>query len=472
MKRKIEHITVTTLTLTVLLIGGIFISQKPVPISNIKEVKGTVALYPEIAADAFIAEQYPNNNYGAGAGNGFHASYGDGDPVSHQRSYLKFNVGTIPSGATVNSALLKIYQFNCWEYSAPNTRAISVAQVNGSWTELGLTWNNKPTSSFISSTVLDCSLGWKTFDVKNAVTNWKNGQPNYGLSVYGAKNGEWFRYFSSRESGNSQVPKLEISYTTSDTAPPSSGSNPADPGSAPAPGISSTPEASNSTNQPALPVDSSITAPKLYKILGGGKELTLENGEIDAYLYKRISVIGSGTPGDSIIAFVNGGAYSATVNSLGYWAVTFNIENFKEGTYAVTAQAQRDGKGSDIAVLFNLKKTDYEKLARELSKNSEDTPWYMMGFVSPIVSLIIKTLLFVGFVVLIIVIILIHHARKKKKTKLATQAEQSPPLVQAPAEPAPPAATEPALTSEKAGKISQKPQVDTVKRTVKKKIKK
>jgi hypothetical protein len=56
-----------------------------------------------------------------------------------QITYIQFNLASIPSGASVSQATLKLYV-----NSVPTAGRFNVDYVNGSWTEGTITWNSSP----------------------------------------------------------------------------------------------------------------------------------------------------------------------------------------------------------------------------------------------------------------------------------------------------------------------------------------
>jgi hypothetical protein len=123
--------------------------------------------------------QYQNTNYN---GDNIHVKWrNDGSGIDRRRSYLKFNISSIPSGANITAATLHLYQFD-----ADATDNINVSRVSNNytgnstpWTETGLTWNNTPTDwSTGIATSVGSSDGYKTLNVSIADVN---------ASLYGNK---------------------------------------------------------------------------------------------------------------------------------------------------------------------------------------------------------------------------------------------------------------------------------------------
>jgi hypothetical protein len=89
------------------------------------------------AADAYINQSKPNNNYGSAA-----ALIGDASP--NEDIIMRFNVAGIGSGK-VNSAKLRLYV-----NKTSNSGGVIKRVGTGTWTESSVNWNNKPS---VNSTV-------------------------------------------------------------------------------------------------------------------------------------------------------------------------------------------------------------------------------------------------------------------------------------------------------------------------------
>jgi len=93
----------------------------------------TVTLYP--IADAYVNSSSPDTNYGNE--NSLYTSHNS----ELNYAYTMFNLSSIPSDANVISAEFKVYLSDIEGYTGSiGTHCSS----NDSWTELGITWNNKP----------------------------------------------------------------------------------------------------------------------------------------------------------------------------------------------------------------------------------------------------------------------------------------------------------------------------------------
>lgn len=127
---------------------------------NIGSINGKDSLYldPTILLntttglnDTYIYEGSATTNYGS-ENDLLFITYGG----TRKKSLLNFNVSSIQSGSTINSALLYLYVTG-WSGSSSS---ISVYQVFRNWVETETTWNNATTS-----------IGWDTVGCENITTD-------------------------------------------------------------------------------------------------------------------------------------------------------------------------------------------------------------------------------------------------------------------------------------------------------------
>jgi len=168
----------------------------------------TIQPGPSDGKDAFIAQEKPDDNFGSRDYFRVGCSENQYDKVS----FIQFDLSSIPSGATLNSATLYLYCYETWGES----QDIRVYQLGSSWNENTVTWNSAPnyfsgesTSAYISGT------GWKSWDVTDHVWEWWSGQTtNYGFYL---RHTTWndedqARFRSSDYSSSSYRPKLVVTY--------------------------------------------------------------------------------------------------------------------------------------------------------------------------------------------------------------------------------------------------------------------
>jgi len=90
-------------------------------------------------ADSCVLEGYPDSNVGD-AGDMW-AGYDDYlDPDGKiVRSLVRFDLPSLPSGAQINSATLRLYLVSSWDY--PNRyRTITTYRIGSDWAEMTVTW--------------------------------------------------------------------------------------------------------------------------------------------------------------------------------------------------------------------------------------------------------------------------------------------------------------------------------------------
>ena len=167
-------------------------------------------------ADATLFEGYPSSNLGDVSD--MWVGYDDKlDPNAKiARGLIKFDLSSVPNGATIQNATLRIYYMGHWEF--PNwVDTITAYRAQGSWQEMAVTWNNKPGfgNSYGSvDVVADKNWRWYELDVKNLVQNWVNGSfANDGIMLRGeeASGAESSRRsFFTRE--GEHPPELVVTY--------------------------------------------------------------------------------------------------------------------------------------------------------------------------------------------------------------------------------------------------------------------
>jgi hypothetical protein len=172
-------------------------------------------------ADAHVASDAPASNFAAASRMGV-----DGSPVA--QTFLRFQVSGLTG--TVSTARLRLFANN------PTTDGPQLQRSVGTWTEAGLTWNNRPSPSGAALGDLGAvnTDSWVELDVTAAVTG--NGTYDFALSA-GSSDGSTYH---SREAAN--PPQLVV--TTS---------------AAPAPTPTPTPTPTTSTVDVTLTPTSGVT---------------------------------------------------------------------------------------------------------------------------------------------------------------------------------------------------------------------
>jgi hypothetical protein len=175
-----------------------------------------------LSQDTYIASGNPEGNYYSAnnLGIGYSGSLGA------LRMLLQFDLGSIPSYATVNSATVHIYQYAA---SGIPDMGFQAQYAVSRWYEYNATWNN---ANYIGGASLPVgnfsnTLGWLSINSTNLFRSWVSGQePNYGLIITGYEDSgsNSSRWFYSSNAGSSYRPYVDINYTTgcTYTTPPTS----------------------------------------------------------------------------------------------------------------------------------------------------------------------------------------------------------------------------------------------------------
>ncbi len=177
----------------------------------------SVRLYP--SDDSWVEAEYPNDNHGSDT------SLRVKSDSRTRRSYLKFDLSSIPEGKTVTSVRLYLY---CTYSDASPSVEVYVHETGDGWNEGSITWNNAPAvGSLITSTTIYGTGQFYCWDIT------PYGQAEYLgdkiLSVVvklllddpSQNNPNLSRYFASKEYSNTaKDPYLEVVYE--DTPPSAS----------------------------------------------------------------------------------------------------------------------------------------------------------------------------------------------------------------------------------------------------------
>jgi hypothetical protein len=172
--------------------------------------------------DTFLSSRNPDSNYGS---DGTLRLGWEANSFDAVRMLIQFDLGGIPSNATVTSARLNIYQNQSIPFNdAP--MGYRAQFMRSDWNEFGATWNN---ANFLGGDPLplgqvDANDGWKTADAISLIHAWLSGaEANHGLIVTGDEvpSNNRSRIFNSRETGLGAYIDVEYSVQC-DTIPPQS----------------------------------------------------------------------------------------------------------------------------------------------------------------------------------------------------------------------------------------------------------
>ena len=144
------------------------------------------------------------------------------DPTKRKRGLVSFDVSSIPSGSTINSATLTL----CLSANPGSTRTHELRRITSSWVETVVVWNDQPTASgTVTDTItVPTTAQCLTFTVTADVQAWVDGTANNGWRISDqdeATNSGDVEY-RTRENGTAaERPKLDVNYQScSDTTAP------------------------------------------------------------------------------------------------------------------------------------------------------------------------------------------------------------------------------------------------------------
>lgn len=173
--------------------------------------------------DTFVSSNQPNTNYGSASTMLLGYSLG-GQNLGAVRPMLQFDTNSIPKGAIINSATLRIYLAGS-SPSNDSSMGFKGVYLVSSWSEHSVTWNNHQPQwgSEIGIGSASSQIGWQTADVKPMVNEWVNGgRPNFGFIIIGDEAIQnRLRSYFTKDAGNGLYSRLIVDYTVSkDTTPP------------------------------------------------------------------------------------------------------------------------------------------------------------------------------------------------------------------------------------------------------------
>ena len=182
----------------------------------------TILQLPPLA-DAYIASERPNQNFGSDA---LFLGYNlvGGDNFGAERMLLRFDIANnIPEGAVINSAVLRLHL----SFSSPTNdmpMCTVLRRLASPWSEFSVTWNTEPDWTMVDDTTfVGSELTWYEWEMTEVVENWYlETYANDGVEIIGDETVQQReRAFYSRETVTPFFPQLVIDYTDfNDTEPP------------------------------------------------------------------------------------------------------------------------------------------------------------------------------------------------------------------------------------------------------------
>lgn len=190
----------------IILIGIIALPVATIPL--VKAQAGQVTINP--TADTYVDFVDQNSNYG----NQTYLSIAkfDSPLIEERRIWLKFNLTSIPDGAIVDNATLRLYCYRA--DTAYNVYARSSSDV--SWTELTLTWSNMPSYNATSMDMEQVATpnrwyNWSvTYAVQRAIDVTHGGSDivTIVLQETTVRSYSWVSFYSKE--GYSNYPELTV----------------------------------------------------------------------------------------------------------------------------------------------------------------------------------------------------------------------------------------------------------------------
>jgi hypothetical protein len=175
--------------------------------------ENTITLQPGAEGiDTGVESALPTNNYAlwpfTGIGN---------STSTIVRTYIEFDLSSIPANARVFDADLKLYQYNTL---GTDNFTIGLYKITSDWEEGTIDWDPQPTSSTdveVTNNINAGAITWESWDIDDLVQGWLDGTiTNYGMVLKdtdeSAVNTIAYFYTSDYTIDTTKCPKLEIDY--------------------------------------------------------------------------------------------------------------------------------------------------------------------------------------------------------------------------------------------------------------------
>lgn len=167
----------------------------------------TIVLTP--VADAYVFSSSPTTNYGAAS-----TLYVGSQSVSSiGRALFRFNLGSIPPGATIQDARFQAYLVQ--SSATPPLLDVELKRCDAAWQEMTVTWASQPPTTGNNNVLgVGLALAYYEWNVTGLVQTWVSGAVNNGLALVSKNESTLgWRGFASREStAPPNPPRLVVVY--------------------------------------------------------------------------------------------------------------------------------------------------------------------------------------------------------------------------------------------------------------------
>jgi hypothetical protein len=143
-----------------------------IPALTVHGEQDKVAAVFQASADSYADQENPNSSHG-----GVELLKVRSSEAGNARTYVFFNISTIPPGASVLRAKLLLYLSK----KPASNRTYLCYHLTSAWDEGSLAWSKRPesTSTFAASSIVPTNPGWVVWDVTDQVQKFLNGIEEY-----------------------------------------------------------------------------------------------------------------------------------------------------------------------------------------------------------------------------------------------------------------------------------------------------
>lgn len=194
------------------------LSQKTLP----NGVTQTTITIP-VTQNTYVTSNKPSNNWCSS--NWLRLGYSVNEGNGAERIFLRFDLSSIPSNASITSAKVRIYQHTITPSGDSEQMGVQSRHLASNWNQCAVTWTSHQPDwgGVIATSWIPNVIGWIEGDTTNLVKEWFSGQhPNNGVILIGDEREQERQriFYSSRDTGG-RSPYLIVQYTTYvDTQPP------------------------------------------------------------------------------------------------------------------------------------------------------------------------------------------------------------------------------------------------------------